>query len=72
MPVRKFRSVEAMNETDWLSPDDPRLMRAIRTCWELAARLSPSHLTPGVHKFRSIEDLNAASDHARNRSLQRE
>ena len=41
MPVRKFRSVEEMEESMWLEPDDPKLPRAIRLCWEMAARIAP-------------------------------
>lgn len=62
MPVRKFRSVEAMDETVWLEPGDPRLPRAIRWCWDMAARLAPIDFPAGVYKHRSIEELNAQTD----------
>lgn len=62
MPVRKFRDVSEMERTTWLEPGDPRLVRAIRYCWDLAERLSPVSLPPGVHKFRSVEEMNAATE----------
>ena len=62
MPVRKYRSVDEMQETVWLDPDDPRLPRAVRYCWELAARLAPVRFPPGVYRHRSIDALNAQTD----------
>jgi hypothetical protein len=62
MPIRKFRSVGEMNQEDWLSPNDPRLARSIRTCWEMASRLSPITFPPGVYKHRSIQALNRQSE----------
>lgn len=62
MPVRKFRSVEAMNCDLWLPPGDPRLWRAIVGVWELAARMAPTRLPPGVYKHRTIEEANRQRD----------
>ena len=62
MAVRKFRSVEEMEGAAWLEPGDPRLTRAIRLCWELAARLTPVHFPAGVYKHRSIDEMNAQTD----------
>ena len=62
MPVRKFRSVEEMEESMWLEPDDPKLPRAIRLCWEMAARIAPPRFPPGVYKHRSMKSLNDLSE----------
>jgi hypothetical protein len=51
-----------MDGAAWLDADDPRLPRAIRYCWELAARLTPVRFPAGVYKHRSIEELNACTD----------
>jgi hypothetical protein len=59
---RANRSVEDMNRTDWMAPNDPRLPAAIRSCWALAARLAPAQFPPGVHKYPSVEDMAAARD----------
>jgi hypothetical protein len=59
MPVRKFRSIEEMNQvTTWRQPGDPMLYRAIAGVWELARRTNPRRFPPGVHKYRSIEDMD--------------
>ena len=62
MPVRRFRSVEDMNQPTWRSPGDPALYAAIASVWERAARLRPRRLTPGVRRFRDIATLAAAAD----------
>ena len=63
MPVRKFRSVEAMNQPVWRDPRDPELVSAMRSLWEFWRRTSPLQFKPGVYKYRSIEE--ATSDHIR-------
>lgn len=59
MPIREFRSVEEMGGPVWYDPGDPTLYRAIRRVWELAHRTLRPRFTPGVHKNRSIEAMNA-------------
>ena len=61
MPVRKFRSIEEM-EPPWRQPGDPMLFRAIAGVWELARRTNPRRFPPGVHKYRSIEDMDRARE----------
>lgn len=58
MPVRKFRSVEEMNQTVWRTPGDPLLYRAIRDLWTLGQRTSTKRFRPGVHRYRSIDDMH--------------
>ena len=65
MPIRKFRSVEEMNQPPWREPGDPMLYRAIAAVWAFARRTNPRRFPPGVHKYRTIEDM----DRARERSL---
>jgi hypothetical protein len=60
MPVFKFRSVEEMGGPRWLDPGDPALYRAIRHAWALGHRTLRASFPPGVHKHRSIEDMDAA------------
>ena len=62
MPVRKFRSVQEMNQPVWRQPGDPMLYRAIAGVWELARRTNPRRFPPGVHKYRSIEEMTRARD----------
>jgi hypothetical protein len=63
MPVRKFRSIEAMNETT----EQERAARGVD--WEAVAHVlaiasagAPRRMVPGVHKFPSIEAWNAANE----------
>jgi len=60
MPLRKFRSVEDMEQPAWREPGDPQLYRAIRHVWAFGRRVVPRHFPPGVHRYRSIEDLDRA------------
>jgi hypothetical protein len=59
MPVRKFRSIEEMGGPIWYRPGDPALYRAMRNVLGLAHRTLRPRFPPGVHKHRSIEDMNA-------------
>ena len=61
MPVRKFRSVEEMEDV-WYEPGSPELMAAIRAAWDLAHRTLQPRFPPGVYKHRSIEDAQKLSD----------
>jgi hypothetical protein len=62
MPIRKFRSIEEMDAHTWRKPGDPELYRAIAFTWALARRTNPRRFPPGVHKYRSIDELNRADD----------
>jgi len=62
MPVRKFRSVEEMNQPVWRDPGDPELYRTIAGLWELGRRVGGRRFEPGVHRFRTIDALEAAAD----------
>jgi hypothetical protein len=59
MPVFKFRSVEEMSQPVWRAPGDPALYEAIAGLWTFGARIQGRRFPPGVHRHRSIEDLNA-------------
>ena len=59
MPVRKFRSLEEMQEMEdslWREPG-PELWRAIASVWRFAERTCPKRFPPGVYRHRSIEDV---------------
>lgn len=57
-PVRKFRSVEEMESPLWRRPGDPDLYRAIALVWAFGRRTVPRRFPPGVHRHRSIEQLD--------------
>ena len=62
MPVRKFHSVEEMDAPHWYAPGDPALYRALRRVWALHARTVQPHFPPGVHRHRSIAEMNALQE----------
>ncbi len=62
MPIRKYRSIEEMDASTWRRPGDPELYRAIAFVWDLARRTNPRRFPVGVHRFRSIEEMNQADD----------
>jgi len=57
MPVRRFHSVEEMNQPVWRMPDDPELLRAIKAVWEFGRRTTKRRFTPGVYRFHSIDEM---------------
>lgn len=61
MPVRRFRTVEAMERPTWRNPGDPALYRVMQRLWEFGRRTAIRRFPPGVHRHRSIEALNEAT-----------
>lgn len=57
MPVRKYRSVEEIPEV-WYKPGDAALFRAIARLWGQGRKTLQARYPPGVHKHRSIEEMN--------------
>jgi hypothetical protein len=63
MPVRRFRSVEAMNEaTEAARAERGVDWEAVAHVLAIAAAGAPRRMVPGVHKFRTVEAWNAASE----------
>jgi len=58
VPVRKFRSVEAMAPPPWREPLDPANLRLACDLSELASRLRPRRFPRGLHKYRSVEEAS--------------
>lgn len=56
MGVRKFRSVEQMEDATWLEPGHPRLWKVIEAVWDFAERTVGARFPPGVYKHRTIEE----------------
>ena len=60
MPIRRFRSVAEMPDERWREPGDPHLYRAIAQVWDFGRRSLPRHFPPGVHRYRTVADLDRA------------
>jgi hypothetical protein len=68
MPIRKFRSVEEMTPLPDRRPFDPENLR-LAIAWSRAAMaLHPVKRTPGVHKYRSYEEMKARDQPASERA----
>ena len=60
MPVKKYRSVEEMEDASWTAPGTAEHSRAIQRVIELVTFFaSKKRLPPGVFKFRSVEEASA-------------
>lgn len=59
MPIRKFRTLEEMEDALWRAPTDPALSAAIARVWEFGDRIAPRRFPPGVYKHRSIDAAQA-------------
>lgn len=64
MPVRKFRTVDELNQPIWRLPGDPALYRTIASLWEAAETIRPRRFAPGVRRFQTIAELEAHADRA--------
>jgi hypothetical protein len=62
MPVRKFRSLQEMEDSLWRRSDDPALADAIARVWGFADRVCPLRFPPGVHEHRSIDEAQQLRD----------
>ncbi len=60
MPVRKYHSIDEMPDETWREPGDSMLYRAIRQVWDFGRRTSRRRYPPGVYRFRSIREMDAA------------
>jgi len=61
MPVQKFRDSDEARRALAISPDDPRLTARIRALWSFSNQLTPPPpIRRGIHKYRTIEEANAA------------
>ena len=77
MPVQKFRDSDEARRALAISSDDPRLTERIRALWSFSSLLAPPPpIHRGIHKYRTIEEANAArreweGDHVRRIAEQR-
>lgn len=58
MPVRRYRHVADMPAVRPLPPLDPDNLRIACELTDLAYGLHPWRFTPGVRKFRSMDEAN--------------
>lgn len=63
MPVLRFRDHDDARKALWAEAGDPRLAERLRRLYGTAARICPLVRTPGIQKFRTLEDADAARAH---------
>lgn len=61
MPIERYRSIEDM-PPPWRDPDDPENLRIVAEMLALYRTFRKERPQPGVRKFRSIEEMSAATD----------
>lgn len=61
MPVRKFRTLQDMEDSLWREPG-PELWRAIDAVWSFAAETCPRRFPPGVYRHRTLEEAQRQRD----------
>jgi len=69
MPIRKFRNVDQMNQPRWREPGDPDLYRTIARLWKSGQITNRRRFPPGVHRYHSIEHLDAQVERWNERDL---
>ena len=61
MPIRKFRTLQDMEDSLWREPG-PELWRAIDAVWSFAAETCPRRFPPGVYRHRTLEEAQRQRD----------
>lgn len=56
MPLQRFRSFEEARAALWGRTSDPAYLRRMAWVWAFSQKLCPSHLKPGVRRYRSLEE----------------
>ena len=56
MPLYKFKSFEEAEQALWNFKPDPEYYRQVSQLFDLAFRLAPPRNTPGILKYKSINE----------------
>jgi len=64
MPIHRYRSIEEVPPAPALDPLDPTTPWRALALSEALARQLPPLFAPGVYRYRSIEEANAAKEEA--------
>ena len=65
MPLRKFRSVEEMDEQRrelWCDEPEAEYFKRVGELWDLSSRINPRRFPRGVFKYRNLEEAQADRD----------
>ena len=64
MTVQRFRDVADMPAPPRGDPADPATYARIKELWQFSSRLLPALFRPGVYRYRSVEESDAAREAA--------
>ena len=59
MPVQRFANLDDMKKARALPPGDPQIPARLQAMWVLGNAIVRVTRPPGVHKFCTIEELQA-------------
>jgi hypothetical protein len=63
--VKRYRDVSEMPSSSYGDPSDPNTYARIKQLWQFSERVVSLPLfRPGVYRYRSIEEMQAARDRA--------
>jgi hypothetical protein len=62
--VTRYREVAEMPPPGRSDPSDPRTYTRIKGLWRFCSRCLPALFEPGVYRYRSIEESQAARERA--------
>ena len=65
MPVEKFRNSEDARSAHRSEPGSAENIRRMKFVLDFWSRLRPKHCTPGVFKYRSIQDADEGDSRRR-------
>jgi hypothetical protein len=61
MTVRRLRSLKEAEDSNWRDPHAPGFWAAVSALWRFSRHFAPQRFPPGVHKFRSVEEMNRST-----------
>lgn len=64
MPVQRYRDVADMPPPSRGDPKDPATYARIRELWHASMSRMPPLFAPGVYRYRSVEEADAAREAA--------
>ncbi len=62
MPVFRFRDPDSARDALAAETDPAAALKRAAWIWAFSARLSPLRRRPGLHRFKSVEEAQAARE----------
>ena len=62
MPVQKFKTFQEAKEALWSDTIDAAYLKRMADLWARSDRLHPKRFRPGVYKYKTLEEAEAARE----------